>query len=55
MASNLTNRKFAKENGEFLQACNEANIEPSTRQASKYRNEKGKAYKTKRHGYLASS
>ena len=48
MASNLTNRKFAKEDEKFQEACMNAEIQPTTRQASKYRNQKGKAYKAQR-------
>jgi len=40
-----TNKKFAAENQEFRSACEAASIEPSKRQASKWRNKKGKAYK----------
>ena len=48
----MTNAKFAKTNKEFVAACYEVkrlnryeNFEPSTRQASKWRNKKGIAYK----------
>ncbi len=41
----LTNRKFAKEDEKFLQACVDAEFEPTVRQASKFRNKKGKVFK----------
>ena len=53
----LTNRQFAAKNEEFIKACFVASsieskkgrkadsIMPTTRQASKYRNKKGLAYK----------
>lgn len=44
MKDRLTNRKFAKEDEKFLQACIDANVESTVRQASKYRNKKGRAY-----------
>ena len=39
------NAKFAETNKEFLAACDLVGIKPTTRQASKYRNKKGKAFK----------
>ncbi len=45
MTLRLTNRKFAKEDEKFLQACSDASVEATVRQASKYRNKKGKVYK----------
>ena len=44
----MTNRKFAKEDEKFQKACMSVEIEPTTRQASKFRNKKGKAYKAQR-------
>ena len=41
----MKNKEFAKSNEKFQKLCKEAKIKPTTRQASKYRNEKGKAYK----------
>lgn len=38
-----TNKKFAKENQKFRKACEDAGIEPTSRQASKYRRGFGKA------------
>lgn len=41
-----TNREFAASpDGKFWQCCRFANVKPSTRQASKFRNKKGIAYK----------
>lgn len=44
----ITNMKFSKMDKPFIQACTKANIPPTQRQASKYRNKKGLAYKTGR-------
>ena len=44
MKDRITNRKFAKEDEKFLRACADANVETTVRQASKYRNKKGRAY-----------
>lgn len=41
----MTNRKFAKEDEKFQAACMNVEIQPTTRQASKYRNKKGKVFK----------
>jgi hypothetical protein len=41
----MTNRDFAKTKG-FVEACVKAGIEPTTRQASKYRRKMGVAYVT---------
>jgi len=48
----VTNTEFSKNNGEFLSACEKVtrlkgyqNFKPTPRQASKFRNEKGVAYK----------
>ena len=41
-----TNTRFAGENVAFKTACETAGIPPTKRQASKWRNEYGKAYKT---------
>ncbi len=40
----MTNKEFLKDKA-FLECCKKANIEPSKRQASKFRNKKGIAYK----------
>lgn len=41
----MTNKEFAKTDGKFRDACAEVNIDPTKRQASKYRRKMGKAYK----------
>ena len=41
----VTNRMFASNNKKFIEACKRANIPPTARQASKFRNKKGTAYK----------
>jgi hypothetical protein len=43
----MTNRQFAKENEIFKQSCQEAKVEPTKRQASKFRRNLGKAFKAK--------
>jgi len=40
-----TNKEFAKASVLFLKACELAGIEPTTRQASRFLNHNGKAYK----------
>lgn len=47
MPKEETNEKFSKTNEEFKKACEEANIKPTKRQASKWRDEKGLAWKKK--------
>jgi len=46
MSKDDTNKNFTK-NQEFEKACEEAGIKPTKRQASKWRNEKGLAWKKK--------
>lgn len=41
----VTNAEFAKSNKEFITACEAVDIPPTLRQASKFRNKRGKAYK----------
>ena len=43
--SRTTNAKFASDNDEFISACANAEIKPTARQAGKWRNRKGKAWK----------
>lgn len=43
-----TNAEFARNNLVFRAACKEAGIEPSKRQASKFRREQGIAHQTRR-------
>lgn len=40
----VTNDKFAKEDSAFQAACSKAGVDATSRQASKWRNKKGKAY-----------
>ena len=44
----VTNKEFAKENKEFRKVCKTAEVEPTTRQASKFRNKTGRAYNATR-------
>jgi len=41
----MTNKKFAEKDKNFIKACNIANVNNTKRQASKFRNQKGSAYK----------
>ena len=45
----IHNEKFARENNEFQSACDKAGVKPTARQASKFRNKKGRAYLDGRH------
>jgi len=40
----IHNEQFAKENQEFQTACQAAGVKPTARQASKFRNKKGRAF-----------
>ena len=40
----MTNSEFAQKNEYFKKCCKRAGIEPTVRQASKFRNRKGLAY-----------
>ena len=42
--SDQTNAEFAKQDGQFQQACAKADVKPTRRQASKFRNKEGSAY-----------
>jgi len=44
----MTNAEFAKSNKEFIAACEAVKLEPTSRQASKWMNQKGKAFKVGR-------
>lgn len=46
----LTNRDFSKTDKAFLAACKKADVEPTVRQASKYRNKCGLAYRASKGG-----
>jgi hypothetical protein len=43
----LTNKDFAETNKLFRDCCAKADIDPTTRQASKWRNRKGLAFSMK--------
>jgi hypothetical protein len=43
----ITNKKFS-EDGFFKACCEKAHVEPTTRQASKFRMEKGRAFKVRK-------
>ena len=40
-----SNEEFAQQDVAFNKACNAANVKPTARQASKFRNKKGMAWK----------
>lgn len=42
---NESNRQFAESNPRFKNACEKAGVPPTKRQASKFRNERGAAWK----------
>ena len=44
----MTNKEFAQKDSGFHTACEKAGIEATKRQASKFRNQKGKAYKNRK-------
>ena len=44
----MTNQEFIRSNENFINACNFAGINPTSRQASKYRNKKGLAFSKSR-------
>ena len=46
----MTNAQFAKENKEFIAACKAVEIPATSRQASRWRNKKGKAYRSFKNG-----
>jgi hypothetical protein len=54
----VTNKEFAQKDSLFKSCCEAVSLEPTRRQASKYRSGKGKAYKakyqTKKEGYKSS-
>jgi len=43
----VTNKKFAENNKFFIADCKRAGVEPTSRQASKYRLGKGLAFKAR--------
>jgi hypothetical protein len=49
------NQEFAKTNADFLACCTSAGVEPTKRQASKFRMRKGRAYLEWKRGVRARS
>ena len=45
MKGGTTNSEFANQDEKFLEACITADVKPTRRQASKFRNKSGKAYR----------
>lgn len=43
----MTNKEFATKNDLFIKCCERAGVTPTARQASKFRNYKGRAFKVK--------
>lgn len=43
----MTNKEFAEQNELFIKSCGKAGVTASKRQASKFRNKRGKAYNNK--------
>jgi hypothetical protein len=41
----MTNADFAAKEKTFIEACSKVGLKPTARQASKWRNQKGKAWK----------
>jgi len=50
MSDTMTNREFAKQDQTFKMCCEKAKVEPTVRQASKFRNRKGAAYRVLKGG-----
>ena len=46
----MTNREFAKQDQAFKACCEMAKVEPTVRQASKFRAKKGAAYRVLKGG-----
>lgn len=44
MTETISNAQYAKTNSHFLMCCEKANVPPTSRQASKFRNKYGAAY-----------
>jgi hypothetical protein len=40
----MTNKEFAEKNKDFIRACKKVNLEPTKRQASKWKRKKGLAW-----------
>ena len=45
MDERVTNREFAKTDNHFIRCCEKAKTKPTPRQASKFRNKRGLAYR----------
>lgn len=45
MQKPMTNKEYSETNQELIKACEKVNIPATTRQASKWRRKKGKAWK----------
>ncbi len=43
----MTNREFAAQDAQFRKACEVVGLEPTRRQASKWRNKQGLAYQSR--------
>ena len=54
MSKTMTNEEFRKCDPVFKKACEAANIEPTSRQASRWRNKKGIAYKVSKGSFDVS-
>ena len=50
MSDKMTNREFAKQDQTFKMCCEKAGVDPTVRQASKFRAKKGAAYKVLKGG-----
>ncbi len=48
----VSNKEFCATNMQFIGACENSGIEPTKRQASKFRNRHGVAYKKLRYFYV---
>jgi len=49
----MKNSEFAEKDEVFLKACEKADVKPTKRQASRFRNKKGMAYRFKRKAVIA--
>ena len=43
----MTNREFSTNNKQFREACEKANVQPTKRQASRWRQQRGSAWKVR--------
>lgn len=44
----VTNKEFAENNAEFRAACDRAGVQPTKRQAARYRQKRGQAYSARK-------